>query len=164
MWQQHLSLPRSLFLAFSLFFGKPLWFDAALVNKLVPCTWLLSGALEILRLRLRCGRACNVISLISYGLNVISNRLDSLQTKSNVALLLTILYAIIVCSVGCCVILKYSPDFIRWPLTNAAGHSVQCMSLRYEAQSLVPTVADCQQVEMKRCYQWTRLLRTRGSG
>jgi len=32
-------------------FGKPLWFVAALVNKLVP--WALSGAIEILRLRLR---------------------------------------------------------------------------------------------------------------
>ena len=32
----------------------PLWFVAALVNKLVPwCSWLLSSALEILRLRLR---------------------------------------------------------------------------------------------------------------
>ena len=36
-----------------LFSGKPLWFDAALVNKLVPCAWLLSGALEVWSLRLR---------------------------------------------------------------------------------------------------------------
>jgi len=37
-----------------LLFGNPLWFDAALVNKLVHyCAWLLSGGLEILRLRLR---------------------------------------------------------------------------------------------------------------
>ena len=32
---------------------QPLWFDAALENKLVPCAWLLSGALEVWRLRLR---------------------------------------------------------------------------------------------------------------
>ena len=33
--------------------GQPLWFVTALVNKLVPwCAWLLSGALEITRLRL----------------------------------------------------------------------------------------------------------------
>ena len=29
-----------------------LWFDAALVNKLVPCAWLLIGTLEVWRLRL----------------------------------------------------------------------------------------------------------------
>ena|SRR6218665_958352 len=35
-------------------FGNPLWFVAALVNKLVRwCAWLLSNTLEILRLRLR---------------------------------------------------------------------------------------------------------------
>src|SRR6218665_332350 len=28
-------------------------YDAALVNKLVPCAWLLSGALEVWRLQLR---------------------------------------------------------------------------------------------------------------
>ena len=32
-------------------FWKPLWFDAALVNKLVLHTWLLSGALEVWRLQ-----------------------------------------------------------------------------------------------------------------
>src|SRR6218665_2574675 len=45
LWQPDLSLPRTI--------GKPLCFDAALVNKLVPCTWLLSGALEVWSLRLR---------------------------------------------------------------------------------------------------------------
>ena len=40
-------------------FGQPLWFVAELVNRLVPwCAWLLSGALEIPRLRLRSGRLC----------------------------------------------------------------------------------------------------------
>ena len=34
-------------------FGQALWFVAAFVNKLVPCAWLLSGALEVRRLRLR---------------------------------------------------------------------------------------------------------------
>jgi len=37
-------------------FWKPLWFesfDAAFVNKLVPCTWLSSGALLVWNLRLR---------------------------------------------------------------------------------------------------------------
>ena len=34
-------------------FAQPLWFDAALVKKLVRCAWLLSGALEVWRLRLR---------------------------------------------------------------------------------------------------------------
>jgi len=34
-------------------FRQPLWFVEALVNKLVPCAWLLSGPLEIWRLRLR---------------------------------------------------------------------------------------------------------------
>jgi len=34
--------------------NPPLWFVVALVNKLVPwCAWLLSSALEVLRLRLR---------------------------------------------------------------------------------------------------------------
>jgi len=33
--------------------GQPFWLDAALVNNLVPCAWLSSGALEIWRLRLR---------------------------------------------------------------------------------------------------------------
>ena len=32
--------------------GQPLWFDAALVNKLMPCAWLSSGDLEVWRLRL----------------------------------------------------------------------------------------------------------------
>src|SRR6218665_505449 len=44
LWQPDLSLPRTI--------GKPLWFDAALVSKLVPCAWLLSGALEVWSLRL----------------------------------------------------------------------------------------------------------------
>ena len=34
-------------------FGQPFWLDAALVNKLVLCAWLSSGALEVWRLRLR---------------------------------------------------------------------------------------------------------------
>jgi len=33
-------------------FEQPLWFRAALVNRLMPCFWLLSGAFEVLRLRL----------------------------------------------------------------------------------------------------------------
>ena len=33
--------------------GQPFWLDAALVNKLVPCAWLSSGALEVWRLLLR---------------------------------------------------------------------------------------------------------------
>src|SRR6218665_1254928 len=45
LWQPDLSLPRTI--------GKPLCFDAGLVNKLVPCAWLLSGALEVWSLRLR---------------------------------------------------------------------------------------------------------------
>jgi len=32
--------------------GQPLRFDAALMNKLVPYAWLLSGALEVWRLQL----------------------------------------------------------------------------------------------------------------
>jgi len=36
-----------------LLFRQPLWFVVALLNKLVPHTWLLSGALEIWRLQLR---------------------------------------------------------------------------------------------------------------
>src|SRR6218665_922557 len=41
LWQPDLSLPRTI------------GFHAALVNKLVPCAWLLSGALEVWSLRLR---------------------------------------------------------------------------------------------------------------
>ena len=36
-----------------LLFGQPLWFYAALVIRLVSCAWLLSGALEVWRLRLQ---------------------------------------------------------------------------------------------------------------
>ena len=43
-------------------FGQFLWFDAALVNKLVPCAWLLSGALEVWRLRLRVITALSIWS------------------------------------------------------------------------------------------------------
>src|SRR6218665_2173640 len=55
LWQPDLSLPRTI--------GNPLCFDAALVNNLVPCAWLLSGALEVWSLRLRyqmtaTGRGC----------------------------------------------------------------------------------------------------------
>ena len=34
-------------------FGQPLWFDAALVNKLVLSVWIFIGALKVWRLRLR---------------------------------------------------------------------------------------------------------------
>jgi len=49
LWQTDLSLPLTDYLSF----GQPLWFDSALVNKLVLCAWLLSGALEAWRLRWR---------------------------------------------------------------------------------------------------------------
>jgi len=48
-------------------FGQLLWFVTKLVNKLVPCAWLLSGALEIWswlpRLRF-CGRCRNLEIMI----------------------------------------------------------------------------------------------------
>jgi len=67
IWKSYLSLPWTIlwttpltnskimitWASHRLYFGQPLWFDAALVNKLVPCAWLSSGALEIWRLRLR---------------------------------------------------------------------------------------------------------------
>ena len=44
-WKPELNIP-------GLFSGQPLWFHAALVNKLETCAWLSSGALEVWRLRL----------------------------------------------------------------------------------------------------------------
>src|SRR6218665_483336 len=53
LWQPDLSLPRTI--------GNPLRFDAALVKKLVPCAWLLSGALEVWSLRLRLVKIRDVV-------------------------------------------------------------------------------------------------------
>jgi len=44
--------------SFGLPFSNLLLLDAALVNKLVPCDWLSSGALEISRLLVRSIEAC----------------------------------------------------------------------------------------------------------
>ena len=45
--------------------GQPVWLDAALVNKLVLCAWLSSGALEIWRLQLRWRWSMKMFSLHS---------------------------------------------------------------------------------------------------
>jgi len=78
-------------------FGKPLWFVAALANKLVPwCAWLLSRAveLEVLRLRLQFMSLYSTSSqqaMIVYGHEMFIRRYDVHRLHPLLTYTLTIL-------------------------------------------------------------------------